>query len=81
MDDGRGGMTKKAVRDPPDSFSWQMGLFPPGGMSVPGRNRRTQAPNRAAACFMFSTMGTPKGHRFSQAPQATHSAAQWGSRA
>ena len=39
------------------------------------------SPNSAAACFIFSIMGTPKGHRVSHAPQATHSSALWDSRA
>ena len=34
-----------------------------------------QAPNTSAARLIFSTDGTPKGHRCSQAPQATHSPA------
>ena len=36
------------------------------------------APNSSAACFMFSTAFTPKGQRFSHAPQAAHSPALWG---
>lgn len=39
------------------------------------------APNVSAASFMLARMDTPKGQRFSQAPQATHSPALWGSAA
>lgn len=44
-------------------------------------NRFPYAPNVSAASFMLARIDTPKGQRFSQAPQATHSPALWGSAA
>ena len=35
-------------------------------------------PNTSAARRIFSMTGTPKGHRFSQAPQDKHSPPWWG---
>ena len=41
------------------------------------RGKRRYLPNSAAARRIFSTAGTPKGQRFSQAPQPMHSPAPW----
>ena len=48
------------------------------GLYLLGADKGIYAPNSSAACFMFSTAFTPKGQRFSHAPQATHSPALWG---